>query len=103
MRRTSLLNRLQGARLVAQAGAEVWVRSKHAAVADAGTVYGIAAVVDASHGVSMLAFATFSAAGRRRRAALSAVLAALFTAGDLLVRAHAGPRPRLHPGALMEV
>lgn len=92
--------------MVLQAGAELWIRTGYdarSAWAVKGTVYGLAAAVDALHGVSMLALATVSGPGTRRRAALSAALAALFIAGDLLVVRAAEPPPRLHPSVLMEV
>lgn len=84
--RHSLLDRLQGGRMVVQAPIEAWARGalpRDRAKADTATVYQIAAVVDGLHGLSMLAFAAFPS--HRRHAVVSAGIALSFAAGDLLL------------------
>jgi hypothetical protein len=107
--RHSLLDRLQGGRMVAQAPVETWLRGgvpQQPAKTDTNTVYRIAAVVDTLHGISMLALAALP--GNRRHAAVSAGLALSFAAGDLLVcrtaqDSAAGSGAGAHQALLMEV
>lgn len=83
--RHSVLDRLQGGRMLVQAGAEAWARGASGpARSDTTTVYTAAAAVDALHGVSMLAIAIWPS--HRRQASASAAVAFLFAVGDLLVR-----------------
>lgn len=103
--RHSLLDRLQGGRMVVQAPIEAWARGAlpgDRAKADTTTVYRVAAVVDVLHGLSMLAFAAFP--GHRRHAAASAAIALSFAAGDLLLcRTGGSPVASVHHALLMEV
>lgn len=84
--RHSLLDRLQGGRMVAQAPIEAWSRGAlpgDLAPTDTATVYTIAAAIDLLHGITMLALAALS--GNRRHAVASAGIALSFAAGDLLL------------------
>lgn len=102
--RHSTLDRLQGARMIAQAGVELWARRNSPgarAPADTTTVYTLASAVDGLHGLSMLAFTTLP--GHRRHAAGSAALALLFLAADVAVCRAVPPAQSAHHGLLMEV
>ncbi|GGB35176.1 hypothetical protein GCM10011492_27300 [Flexivirga endophytica] len=99
--RQSLLDRLQGGRMLLQAGAETWARGASGlARSDTATGYTAAAAIDALHGVSMLAIAIWPS--HRRQASASAAVAFLFAVGDLLVRRTDRPH-RLTTVLLMEV
>lgn len=84
--RRNRLDRAQGARMIAQAGAEAWFRSPagRGAPRDRTVVYGLAAVVDALHAASMAALAAVPGPWRRH-ALVSAGIAAGFTAADVWV------------------
>lgn len=82
--RHSLLDRLQGGRMLVHAGAEAWARGASGpARSDTTTVYTAAAAVDVLHGVSMLATALVPS--HRRHASSSAAIALLFAVADLVV------------------
>jgi len=98
--RHSLLDRLQGGRMVVQGGVELWcdgVGRSGDTVAERTTIYTVSAAVDGLHGVSMLALAAVP--GWRRHAGASAALALLFAAADLMVARAARPPVGAHRGA----
>ncbi len=90
--RPTPLDRLQGGRMLAQAGAEAWFRApvRRRTPHDAPLVYGVAAGVDILHAISMLSLA--AARGHRRHALVSAAIASGFAAGDLLIRRSSSTR-----------